>query len=683
MSTVRRSFVLAPVALAAFITSLDNTVVNAALIVIQRQFGFSLTGLEWVATCYVLSFSTLTLAGGRLTDLYGRRRVFVAGMTIFLAASALAGAAPTGSVLLAARVLQGCGGALVLPATLAVLASDLDDARSRQVGAGIWTAAVGAALACGPVVGGYLSQQLSWRWIFFINLPTGLVALILGLVGTAHSGADRRPGSGESLDLPGLVCSGIALLALTFGLIQGNETGFGSTPILLAFCVAAAAGLAFVLVEGSSPSPMVDVSLLGNRMFAGASAAQVLWGLGINGVFFFTSLYLQLVLGFSPTRAGATFIPLALVLVVLVPVAPRIARALGVHITAALGLAIVAGGLLLVSRIGPGARFVDLLPGLGAVGIGSALTTPLVSAVLEVVPESDAGMASALVSTAREVSGVLGVALTGAILLSRRHRLAAAGANPVAAFAGGYALALRYAALMVLLGAVVCLVALRPGGQVVSPATREHEGEADEQRGGLRPPRWTADDLADRRISFPPVIRPAIWDPVRSVTVPTRPTSGAARSGQARRRLLPEPPAVPAARERRADHVGGLASEARPTVGLRFSHGPDRKAADGRPEPGHRDRRTDVLPDTVRVRFPGGAFSPAGAEVAGPRPGAADGLERDGITVTTAAEDPGAPLSRWPASTDHHQPGVVDESFDVRLVRGEAPPESGDGPRPY
>ena len=468
--------VLVTIALAAFVTALDNTVVNVALPSIQRDLGSHVSGLQWIATSYILAFASLLLAGGRLTDLYGRRRIFLIGLGLFGVASLLAGVASSSEFLVIARVLQGAGAALVLPATLAVLSADLAGA-SRHLGAGVFTAAIALALALGPVVGGAISQYWQWSWIFFLNVPLGVLTMGLGCL-TIGRGSD---GPRDRIDVGGLLTSAVAMAALTYALIEGNEKGYSAADIRVGFGVALLGAVAFVLVERRARAPMVDVALFANRVFSGGTAAQVLWGLGINGVFFFTSLFLQDVLGLSPTAAGTMFAPLAVVLILAVPVAPLLATRVGVHWTVAGGMALIAGGLIWVSFVGRGDPAVALLPGLALIGLGSALTTPLTSAVLEVVPAAKAGVAAAVISTAREISGVLGIALTGAVVAARQAAAASDGVGQLDAFASGYATGLWCSAALTTLGGIISLVTLRPPVPLITgadPTAEEAEAPA-------------------------------------------------------------------------------------------------------------------------------------------------------------------------------------------------------------
>ena len=413
-------------------------------------------------------------AGGRLTDLYGRRPVLAAGIVVFTLASGAAAAAGGGGALIAARTVQGVGAALVIPASLAVVAVDLPE-RRRSLAVGLWTAALAVALALGPLVGGLVTQRWGWEWVFALNVPLGVVAL--GLVGAVPGRSGRRAGTAGGLDVPGVVLSVLALTLLTYALVRGGEHGFGGQTVPLG--AAAGAVLAFLVVEARTSRPLLRPGLLRDRFLTGGVIAQVLWGIGVNGVFFFTALYLQRVLGFTPTRAGLAFLPLAGALLVCTPFAERAARALGAHVSIAVGLVLVAGGLLLVSEAGPHAGYGDLQPGLVLIGAGSALTTPLTVRCLAGVPTADTGMATGLVSAAREISGVFGVVLVGIVLTRRERSALAAGADPRGAFLDGYDDGLRLAACCVLAGAAVTFVALRRRGRhrrIVARASRDGVG---------------------------------------------------------------------------------------------------------------------------------------------------------------------------------------------------------------
>lgn len=463
MGRARSFAVLTMVALSGFLAMLDNTVVHVALPTIQGELGLSAEGLQWVAISYVLSFSSLLLLGGRLSDLVGRRPVLIWGLVIFTGASGVAALAGDGTELIAARAVQGVGAALVMPASLAVVAGDVP-AHRRTFAIGVWTAALAVALASGPVVGGVVTQRWGWEWVFLLNVPGGALAALLAWA-VPGPGARAPGGLRRMLDMPGVLLSGGALFLLTYGLVEGGEEGFRTQPVPALLAGAGVAGLAFLAVEARSRTPLVELGSFRVRSLSGGVVAQVLWGVGVNGVFFFTTLYLQGILDFSPTEAGLVFLPLAAALLATTPAAERLSGRLGPHRVIAAGLAMVGAGLLLVSLVGEGAGFLQLQPGLVLMGAGSAFTAPLTVASVAEVPDARVGMASGLVSTAREVSGVFGVALVGVVLARRQRTALAEGSTPDEAFLDGYAAGLRLAAALVLCGSLVALCTLRRLGR--------------------------------------------------------------------------------------------------------------------------------------------------------------------------------------------------------------------------
>ncbi|NRQ40909.1 MFS transporter, partial [Nonomuraea sp. NN258] len=382
--TARPVLLFLVVGLAGFVTTLDNTVVTVAAPSIGRDLGAGLAALEWVATGYILTFAGLMPAGGRLADVYGHRRVLQAGLFLFTVASLGAGLAGSIQALVAARLAQGVGAALVLPATLAVLAGR--EERQRSQGVAVWMASGAGALALGPVVGGYLSQHWHWSWVFLVNVPMGAAVIALAAVAVPPGGPVER----RSVDVPGLAASGVFLGAGTYALIHGGAHGWTSPQVVAAGLACLAGGAAFLAVERRAAEPMVDLRLFRARAFTGGVLAQVLWGLGVNGVFFYTAIFLQDVLGFSPTGSGVAFVPLALLVVVVTPLVPMLERRLGAGHTVALGLTLVAAGMAVAAFLEPGDGWTRLLPAVCAIGVGSALTMPLGSAVLGAVPEDRA-----------------------------------------------------------------------------------------------------------------------------------------------------------------------------------------------------------------------------------------------------------------------------------------------------
>src|SRR6266581_1399526 len=452
IGTIRgnRALALAAVSLATFMTSLDNTVVNVALPSIQRDLRLSLGGLEWVASSYVLVFASLLLAAGRLADLYGRRRLFLAGMAVFTGASLVSGLAAWEGLLLAGRVLQGAGAALATPTTLAIISAMFPDGRQRARAVGAWSGVTALAVALGPLAGGFISQHWHWGWIFFINVPLGIIAFGAGAAAISES---RGRSARRSLDLPGLATSTLALSGLTYALIQGHAAGWTSPVILAAFAVTATAAGVFIAAESRSGAPMVDLALFRSRVFSGGTATLVLWGFGVLGVYFFTPLYLQGILGFSPTRAGLAFVPMALLMAASATVAPLV--------SGQAGMGLVAAGLAATALLGQHASFASLMAPLAAIGVGSGLTMPVTAAILGVLPPAQAGVAGGILNAAREASGLLGVTVIGAILAARQGAALGAGATPHAAFVSGYSAGVAAAAALVLAGGAIALRALR------------------------------------------------------------------------------------------------------------------------------------------------------------------------------------------------------------------------------
>jgi EmrB/QacA subfamily drug resistance transporter len=478
----RRWWTLVAVSLATFMTYLDNNVINVAIPTIQRSLHLSIAGLEWVVSSYILVFAGLLLAGGRVADLYGRRRLFLIGLSVFTLASLAAGLAGSGGVLIVARLLQGLGAAILVPTTLAVIVATFDDARERAGAIAAWAAIGALALACGPLIGGFVSQHLHWGWIFFINVPIGVITFALAVLAMGES---RTPSAVRRLDLPGLVASAVALFALTYALIEGHDKGWTSALILGAFALSAVAAAGFVVIESRTEHPMVDLTLFRSRVFTGGTTVMMLWAFGIFGIYFFTSIYLQTILGFSPTKAGLAFVPMAVVLALSAVAAPAVAGRIGVHRTVGLGMAIMAVGLYLFSRLGADATFGALLPGFLLFGAGAGLmNVPVTNAVMHSMPPERSGVASALLNSSREVAGLLGITVIGAVLRSRQGVALRHSATPGTAYLDGYHAGLLVTVALLAVGAVVGYLALRrAGGQpaaapAVRPASEPVAGDA-------------------------------------------------------------------------------------------------------------------------------------------------------------------------------------------------------------
>ncbi|MBJ7470996.1 MAG: MFS transporter [Solirubrobacteraceae bacterium] len=495
-----RWLLLLAVSMSAFITGLDNTILNIALPALQDDFDLSLSGLQWVGTSYILAFSSLLMVGGRLTDLFGRRRVLEAGMAIFTVASVLAGIAPTGNTLIAARVLQGVGGALVLPSTLTVIGSDLEE-KDRQLGIGIWTGSIASAIALGPVVGGGIIEIAHWSWVFFINLPIGIVAIILVRMTVQPQDVVLPPRKEliARFDVPGLVTSSLALMSFTFVLVHGQEHGFGSPLVVTAIVVGLLSIITFVRTEQLTEYPLVDLSLFESKIFAGGTAAQVIWGLGINGVLFFTSLFLQQVLGLSAWEAGLFYVPLAVTIGIGVAIGNVMSNAWGANVATAIGMVLIAAGLLMGVFIDQDSPPWHFLIGLMVVGLGSGLTTPMTAAVMDEVDFEKAGGAAAVVSTAREISGVIGIAVIGAVLVVRRELAIDEGLDKTTAFVTGYHWGLYVATAVMMLGAAVSYFTLTTKQQRID-LYAERKRIADEELAAAEAAGMTVDHHDEERV---------------------------------------------------------------------------------------------------------------------------------------------------------------------------------------
>ncbi len=464
----RKWWTLAAVAFGLFMIMLDNTVVVVALPAIQRDLGITVSELEWVFNAYALTFGVLLLTGGKLADLLGRRLIFIVGLFVFTASSLACGLANSAGFLIGARTVQGVGAALMNPATLSIIAATFPP-RQRGMAIGIWAGVSAMALAIGPLVGGVITQHISWSWIFFINIPIGLLGIVAARVFIDES---RDTAHEQRLDPLGLVSSGIALFALTYALIEANKKGWGSTEIVALFVIAAVFFVAFALLELHQRIPMLDLSLFKNGTFAGANTVMLLVGLGMFGTFFFVSLYLQNVLHYSPTQAGATYLPMTMLIILVAPTAGKLSDKFGPRPFMTAGMTLIALSLLLFSRLGIGSSFWTAFPALIVGGLGMGMTmTPTVSAAMGSVPVDKAGVGSGVINSMRQIGGSVGLALTGAIVATRFNVVS----HPRPAdFVSGFQLGLKVAAAITLAGAVVAALAI---GRIRHPMT----GPAAEQ----------------------------------------------------------------------------------------------------------------------------------------------------------------------------------------------------------
>jgi EmrB/QacA subfamily drug resistance transporter len=459
----RKWWTLGAMCFALFMIMLDNTVVNVALPSIQKDLGASISGLEWTINGYTLSFAVLLATGGRLGDIFGRRRMFLFGVVIFTLSSATAGFAVSSTDLVASRIVQGVGAALMMPATLSII-TDAFPAAERGKAMGMWAGVSALALAVGPVLGGFLTEHVSWRAIFYLNIPVAIGAVTAALFAVRES---RDTSVGREVDYAGVAALTVGLTALILALVEGNSWGWGS-PEIVALLVGAVLGLgAFAAIERRVKVPMVDFSLLSDRNFLGAVVVALIVSFSMLGVFFFLALYMQDILRYSPLEAGVRFLPSTLMIVAVAPVAGRLSDRFGPRWLIAGGLTIVAASLYSFSGIAVDSGYLDLLPGFMLLGIGIAMTmSPMTSAAMNAVPVQKAGIASGVLSMFRMVGGSLGVAVTGAIFQARVGTSFEA-ASP-RQFVDALGFAMTVCAAVALFGAAVGAVAIR---------AKKHNGE--------------------------------------------------------------------------------------------------------------------------------------------------------------------------------------------------------------
>jgi EmrB/QacA subfamily drug resistance transporter len=458
----RKWWTLAAVAFGLFMIMLDNTVVNVALPTMEKDLHVSISSLEWIVTAYALTFAALMITGGKLADMYGRRRIFVVGLAIFTLSSLACGLAPNAGFLIGARAVQGSGAALMNPATLSIITATFPP-KQRGQAIGIWAGVSALALAIGPLVGGLITENLNWNWIFFVNVPVGALGVVASQIFIRES---RDMSHEQRLDLPGLVTSGTGLLALSYALIEGNDRGWTSGEILGFFAAAAVLLVGFVLLEHRQRLPMLDLSLFRIGAFAGANVVAMMVSLAMFGVFFFVSLYIQNILGYSATQAGAMFLPMTVLIILVAPIAGRLSDRVGSRWLMGFGMTLLGVSLLLYQRVGLHSDFWTLLPAMLVGGVGMATTmSPMTSAAMGAVPVDKAGVGSGVLNSFRQVGGALGIALIGAIVSSYLHHPARslAGAQD---YVNGLHSALALSAAISFAAAIVAVVTVRTRADV-------------------------------------------------------------------------------------------------------------------------------------------------------------------------------------------------------------------------
>lgn len=453
---------------AQFMVILDVSVVNVALPSIRGDLGFSATGLQWVVNAYTLTFAGFLLLGGRAADLLGRRRVFIGGLLLFAVASLVGGFAQSQEMLVAARAAQGLGGAVVSPATLAIISTTFTEGSERNRALGIWGAMGGAGGAAGVLFGGLLTDLLSWQWVLFINVPIGIAAALLAPRFVAEGRNRTRT---RNFDLTGALTVTAGLVAVVFAVVRTDVNGWGSAQTLVVLGAGLALIAAFIAIEGRFASqPLMPLRIFRSRPVSSANAIVFLLGGSMFAMWFFVSLYMQNVLGYSPLEAGLAFLPMTVTIIIGSTLASRLVERLGAKPLLTPGMLLVGVGMLLFSRVAPGGSYAGVLvPGvITAVGLGCAFVPVTITAVSGVAAE-EAGLASGLVNTSRQVGGSLGLAVLATV--ATEHTSTIGGGQPtLAALTSGFDLAFEVGAGFAFAGALVALFALQVNRARVAPA---------------------------------------------------------------------------------------------------------------------------------------------------------------------------------------------------------------------
>jgi EmrB/QacA subfamily drug resistance transporter len=455
-----RWLVLVIVCLAQFMVVLDATVVNIALPSIQHGLSFSDANLQWVVNAYTLVFGGFLLLGGRAADLLGRKRLFLAGITVFTLASLLNGLAESSSMLIAGRALQGLGGALVSPAALSILMTSFPGTQERTKALGVWSAIVAGGAAAGLLLGGVLTDLLSWEWVFFVNVPVGILAVAAALRFVPES---RDEQAHRTFDLAGAVTVTGGLIVLVYAIVKAQTFGWGSTRTLAMLAAAALLLAAFVAVERRSAAPLVRLNIFRTRTLTAANVALMLVGSGMFSMFFFASLYVQELLGYSPLKAGLAFLPVTAGIMIGAGIAQTAIRRFGPRQVPVVGLLIATFGMVWLTALPVHGSYVsDLLAGLFPMSLGMGLTFVPVTLLATVgVPAEDSGLASGLLNTSQQVGGALGLAILSTLAANHTTSLLTSGTARPLALLGGWHVAFTGGAVVLALAALSLVVLLR------------------------------------------------------------------------------------------------------------------------------------------------------------------------------------------------------------------------------
>jgi EmrB/QacA subfamily drug resistance transporter len=476
----RRWLALLVLCLGDLMIVLDVTIVGVALPSIRADLGFSEESLAWVVNAYLITFGGFLLLGGRLGDLLGHRALFLAGVGLFTTASAVCGFASTQEVLIAARAVQGAGGAVVSAVALSLMMTLFTDPAERARAMGIFGFVASGGGSLGVLLGGILTDALDWHWIFLVNVPVGILVVVLTLV--VISGGRVTAGE-QRLDVAGAVTVTAALMTAVYAIVNGNEVGWLTPRTLGLLGLAAALLVIFLVIEAHVSSPLVPLRLFRLRNIAVSNAVGVLWAGAMFAWFFLTALYLQLVLGYSPLQVGLAFLPGNLVMGAMsIGLSAKLVLRFGIRPPLGVGLILASLGLLLLARAPVEGNFTtDVLPSMILLGIGAGIAfNPVLLAAMSDVEPAEAGLASGLVNTSFMMGGALGLSVLASVAASRTDALLADGESQAAALTGGYHVAF-------LLGAVFAGVAAALGLSLLQVRTREHVEEPEEPMGEPAP----------------------------------------------------------------------------------------------------------------------------------------------------------------------------------------------------
>jgi EmrB/QacA subfamily drug resistance transporter len=462
--TSNRWLILVIACLAQFMVVLDNTIVNVALPSVQHGLHFSPANLQWVVNAYTLIFGGFLLLGGRAADLLGRRRLFVAGVILFSAASLLNGLSQSSTMLILGRGLQGLGGALVSPAALSIIISTFQDTRERTQALAVWSAIAAGGAAMGLLVGGILTDLVSWRWNFFVNVPVGIATVLLAFRYVPESRADLGH---RRFDVLGATTVTAGLLTLVFGIVKAQSWGWGSVSTIAVLGTATVILAAFLVIEARSKAPLVKLSIFRVRSIAAANSTMLLVASAMFGMFFFVSLYVQEILGYSPLKAGLAFLPATLGIIIGAGLSQSLVGRFGPRNVAVGGLVLATAGMAMFTGIPVHGTYVsDILAGLMPLSIGLGLVfVPVTLLGTSGMSNDDAGLASGLFNSSQQVGGSLGLAILSTLAANHTANLLSHGtvgqAAHTAATVSGYQVAFTAAAAMLAAGAVLLVVLLR------------------------------------------------------------------------------------------------------------------------------------------------------------------------------------------------------------------------------